>query len=229
MKTKKDQANIPEGSTKERISNAAEILFSEHGYENVSMKNITDLAQTNIASVNYHFGTKLRLLADVFSHRARDLNKERLHRLQECAITSKSGEIEIEEILRAFLEPSYRTGQESEHGKHFQRIMSQMSASPNSEVRQILFQTFNKVSQEFLSLLKKACKNISREEFYWRVSFIYGAMMYVHSNNGRIQSLAGSGFDAGDMTKAVHYMVPFLAEGMQMTATKKPKKTKRTK
>ena len=227
MKTNADKTKIPEGTTKERILNAAEILFSEHGYQNVSMKNITDLAQTNIASVNYHFRTKLGLLADVFSHRARELNKERLRRLQECAKTSNDGEVEVEEILRAFLEPSYRTGQESEHGKHFQRIMSQMSASPNAEVRQILFQTFDKVCQEFLSLLKKARKDISREEFYWRVSFIYGAMMYVHSNNGRIQSLAGSGFDAGDMTKAVHYMVPFLAEGMKMTAIKKPKKAKR--
>ena len=51
--------------------------------------------------------------------------------------------------------------------------------------------------------------------------------MFGHWHQYRVQSLAGSGFDAGDMTKAVHYMVPFLAEGMKMTVTKKPKKTKR--
>jgi hypothetical protein len=52
-------------------------------------------------------------------------------------------------------------------------------------------------------------------------------ILFGHWHQYRVQSLAGSGFDAGDMTKAVHYMVPFLAEGMKMTVTKKPKKTKR--
>ena len=221
-----EKVDIPAGSTKERILNAAEMLFSEHGYENVSMKNITDTAGSNIASVNYHFRTKLGLLRDVLARRARELNKERHIRLREISQSSGRTNQDIEKILAAFLEPALKAGGESEHGKHFQRIISQISASPNPEVRKIISDIFDKVAREFLGQLKKACNELSREEFYWRVSFVYGAMMYAHLNNGRIQSLAGAGFDAGDMTKAIHYMVPFLSEGMKMKPTGKPGKSK---
>lgn len=217
-----EKPNMRTVSTKEHILDAAEELFSEHGYENVSMRNITELAKTNIASVNYHFQTKLGLLSAVFKRRAHALNKERLQLLQKCVAEAENGEVDIKDILNAFLEPSLQAGEDSAHGVHFRRIMGQMSASPNPEVRQMLFQAFDKVSREYMSVLRKACPGLSKEEFYWRVTFLFGAMMYVHSNNGRIQSLAGSGFDSSNMKKAIEYMVPFFTSGMQQPPIKKP-------
>ena len=41
--------------TRERIISVAEELFSKHGYETASVRQITEKARVNVASINYHF------------------------------------------------------------------------------------------------------------------------------------------------------------------------------
>ena len=48
--------------TKVRILNAAEALFAEQGFTQTSMRAITARADVNLASVNYHFGSKKNLI-----------------------------------------------------------------------------------------------------------------------------------------------------------------------
>ena len=47
--------------TKDRILDAAEALFMEHGFEATSLRQITTHAEVNLAAVSYHFGSKERL------------------------------------------------------------------------------------------------------------------------------------------------------------------------
>lgn len=44
--------------TKTRILDAAEKLFAERGFSETSLRLITSKAEVNLASVNYHFGSK---------------------------------------------------------------------------------------------------------------------------------------------------------------------------
>ncbi|WP_143296580.1 helix-turn-helix domain-containing protein, partial [Burkholderia pseudomallei] len=56
------QASRQSGGTKARILDAAEDLFIEHGFEAMSMRQITSRAAVNLAAVNYHFGSKEALI-----------------------------------------------------------------------------------------------------------------------------------------------------------------------
>ncbi len=44
--------------TRESLLDAAEALFSEHGYAAVGVREIADRAGANVASIKYHFGSK---------------------------------------------------------------------------------------------------------------------------------------------------------------------------
>lgn len=55
--------------TKDNILDSAEVLFAKSGYNGVSIREITDAAQCNIASVHYHFGNKENLYLEVFRER----------------------------------------------------------------------------------------------------------------------------------------------------------------
>jgi AcrR family transcriptional regulator len=55
--------------TKQRILNAAEYLFSHEGFHGTSLRAITGKAAVNLASVNYHFGSKELLLEEVLKRR----------------------------------------------------------------------------------------------------------------------------------------------------------------
>ena len=54
--------------TKDRILDAAEALFMEHGYEATSLRALTAAADVNLAAVNYHFGSKEDLAVEAFDY-----------------------------------------------------------------------------------------------------------------------------------------------------------------
>lgn len=65
-------------SVKEQIVLAAERLFAEHGLEGVSLRQISAAAGNgNNTAVQYHFGTKQRLVQEIFEHRLPALNERR--------------------------------------------------------------------------------------------------------------------------------------------------------
>ena len=45
-------------ATVDKILDAAEKLFAEHGFTETSLRAITSKAGVNLAAVNYHFGSK---------------------------------------------------------------------------------------------------------------------------------------------------------------------------
>lgn len=56
------------GKTKSKLISAAGKLFAEQGYEQTSIAEISEVAETNIAAVNYHFGNKEHLLIAILDH-----------------------------------------------------------------------------------------------------------------------------------------------------------------
>ncbi len=69
-------------STRNRILQAAERLFAEKGVENATLKMVTQEAGVNLAAVNYHFGSKDELIAELFVTRSLATNRERLNELR---------------------------------------------------------------------------------------------------------------------------------------------------
>src|SRR5437588_736604 len=56
----------PPGDTRSRILDGAEELFGERGLDRVSIRDITRKAKVNLAAINYHFGSKEDLIAEIF-------------------------------------------------------------------------------------------------------------------------------------------------------------------
>ncbi len=61
-----------------RLLDAAERLFAENGFEGTSVRQITALADCNVAAVNYHFRGKDKLYLKMFGHRMRQIRDIRL-------------------------------------------------------------------------------------------------------------------------------------------------------
>src|SRR5207342_676033 len=85
--------------TKDRILDAAESLFMEHGYEATSLRAITSGAGVNLASVNYHFGSKEELFQAVLTRRLDPMNQERLDLLSALERAAAPKAVRCEQIL----------------------------------------------------------------------------------------------------------------------------------
>ena len=122
--------------TKERILNVAELLFADRGFPATSLRDITSEASVNIASVNYHFGSKEALLAAVLERRLRPINARRLELLDAIESAAGTGAPNTEEVIRAFLSPPFQKRQEwGEGGDNFRRLMGRILSETNEEFR----------------------------------------------------------------------------------------------
>ena len=53
--------------TRSRLLNAAREVFSQNGFQGATVREICRRAETNVAAVNYHFGSKDGLLAEALN------------------------------------------------------------------------------------------------------------------------------------------------------------------
>ena len=89
--------------TKTDILDAAEYLFSQSGFTQTSMREITARAEVNLASVNYHFGSKKNLIQAVFKRYFDHL----MPQVESClaSLTPMEGAKGVEQLLYSLIPP----------------------------------------------------------------------------------------------------------------------------
>ncbi|HEV3277918.1 MAG TPA: CerR family C-terminal domain-containing protein [Terriglobia bacterium] len=70
-----ESAGLIDVETRQRLLNVAAELFAERGFNNVTVREICQLAGTNVAGVNYHFRDKLGLYKEVVQLAADGMNR----------------------------------------------------------------------------------------------------------------------------------------------------------
>src|ERR1700716_2495570 len=61
---------MPSDHTRAAILNSAERLYADRGFADVTLRDIVAAAGVNLAAVNYHFGSKDELIAELFVTRS---------------------------------------------------------------------------------------------------------------------------------------------------------------
>ena len=90
--------------TREKILVAAAEIFAAKGYQNAKVETICRRAKTNIAAINYHFGSKTQLENALLTRFSDPIRERRLQMLNETA-AAKTGALSLEEIVRCFVLP----------------------------------------------------------------------------------------------------------------------------
>ncbi|MGC1466634.1 MAG: TetR/AcrR family transcriptional regulator [Pseudolabrys sp.] len=201
-------------SVRERILEVAERLFAEYGMSGVGLRAITAEAGVNLASIAYHFGSKDGLLEALFAQRAAPIAQERLRLLALCMEGDKR--LELEPILDAFLRPALTLGVQPQFGgPAFVKLRARLATEPETTTRKILSKAFDLSSRKFIDAIAQALPQMPRAEVEWRFHFMLGAMFYTMADSGRIQSLTNGRIDPGNVKRALHHMIPFLAAGFR--------------
>jgi AcrR family transcriptional regulator len=161
-----------EAATKAAVFATAERLFALNGFQKVSVRDITAAAAVNLASVNYHFGSKDALLFEIFRRRTAELNRERARMLHQAA-DRHGGKPPVREILEALFAPPLRWSSP----EHPRRISVQFIIRARSEgteaVREVLRTDVSHL-RRFADALIGARPDLPREEIYWRLHFALG-------------------------------------------------------
>jgi len=198
-------------STKDRILGAAEELFAQHGFAGTSLRQVTSRADVNIAAVNYHFGSKENLVNEVFRRRMDEMSARRLAALK-TAVAEHPGE--LEPILAAFVEPALAMAQDRHGGGAFIRVIARAYAEKNDGLRKFLSDQYGHVLRDFARAIAACLPQLSKEELYWRLDFLAGALTYAMADFGLIKRPAGSS-EAAHRARAARELIRFAAAGFQ--------------
>ncbi|HMV16753.1 MAG TPA: TetR family transcriptional regulator [Zoogloea sp.] len=211
----KDNVSKNGSDTRERILDAAEVLFMEHGFDGTSMRMITVQAAVNLAAVNYHFGSKELLIQDVFRRRLTDLNKARLEALDALERQAGDAPVKPSRIVDAFFGTALRMAADVDGGGHtFMRLLGRTYTEPNEFVRKFLAEEYAECVERFLAALYRALPEVDRHEILWRFHFMMGAMSYAIAGTDALQLVTGK-FDDENPSRLAPRLMSFLLGGLR--------------
>lgn len=203
-------------ATKDRILDAAEALFMEQGFSATSLRNITARAGVNLASVNYHFGSKEELIKAVFSRRLTPLNRERIAALDELERAAGAEAVAPGRILEAFLWASLRLSRDPiRGGAVFLRLLGQAFTEPAEYMRNFLPEQYAEVVRRYKAAFARALPQVPEDELVWRLHFLFGAIAYSMAGNDALRLICNYSLEGSDDPDAIiRHLVPFALGGL---------------
>ncbi|MDQ7988287.1 MAG: TetR family transcriptional regulator [Candidatus Dactylopiibacterium sp.] len=197
--------------TRTRILDAAERLFTEHGFEGTSMRQITGEAGVNLAAANYHFGSKDALLEAVFKRRLAWLNSERLRVLSEMEAEAGQQPLKPSQIVDAFFGTLLRMGTRQElGGETFLRLLGRSRGNPNNLLHSLLAAEYDEVLTRFRDALYLALPEVPKVEIIWRLHFMLGATAYAIAGTDSLDAATDWQIPPGEQARQEELLLPRL-------------------
>ncbi len=197
--------------TLEKILDAAEFLFSKHGLNGVTLKDVALRVGVHTSLMHYYFVDKRRLFEAVFARRAGITSSRRLDALNQYEREAGDAPT-VEGALHAFLDTDldlYISG--GEGWRNFAAFAAQVSNSTEGAAMMDLH--FDPVVLKLIGILKKALPAASEADIFWGYDFVTGALMHALGTTGRIDRLSGGVCKSKDFEAVKKRMARFMAAG----------------
>ncbi len=200
-------------SIKEKILDIAEDMFLSRGYDSVSIRDITQAAGANVASVNYHFNCKRDLYREVFRRKLGRLSKEKIQKIREDLGTEPSPTIDhvVRSIVSGFLN-DFLASKESE--KLLSIITNEMSE--NSIALDILMEeTVFPMHKVLRENIKKAHPALTDQKVALCISSIFGQIFHFVRARSVICQTAGHDYDQEFINTLIDHITDFSIRGIR--------------
>ena len=200
--------------TRDLILDAAEQLFSKHGFYGVTIREVAREAGVDTALVHYYFGAKRALFDAVFLRRAEVWNNERVD-----AINRYAGEMgdamTLEGLFEAFLRPPFQWSMKGGPGwKHYSALVAQTNANPTFG-GETMARYYDPAIRRLIELIKRVLPEAREVDLYWAYHNLSGALTLTLGETGRLDRLSGGLCRSGDLETAGDYLVRFAAAGFR--------------
>jgi len=167
--------------TKQRLMDATLTLLAERGEDGVTLRDITTKAETNVASVSYHFGSLGALCCATAKDAITRLLDEQTARLQalddDATVHDIAGAI-AQPIVGAISDPT---------SPHFSllRIFDRTLSGPPGEMRDWLKASLATVDAELMDHLRQALPDVSDDELRFRWDCAAGILRALAAGTAR--------------------------------------------
>lgn len=200
--------------TKTSILNAAETLFAQRGYAQTSMRSITTFADVNLASVNYHFGSKKNLIQQVLKRYFDILMPQFDMVLDEFEI--QQGAKGIESLFRSLVSPMMTLSQVRPNGTElFVQLLGRGYMETQGHLRRFIMSNYGTTVANLIATIRQCLPSVDEDELSWRMYFALGSFVFSMSSSQALTEIARADFgEEVDIQAVIMHMVPFLSYGI---------------
>jgi AcrR family transcriptional regulator len=201
-------------STKNKILDSAEILFAEHGFNGTSLREITSNADVNLASVNYHFGSKKELIKAVMSRYLNELSPRLVTAFND--LNDDNTQPSLIDVFSAFIEPLLFLNSLKENGtSNFLQLLGRGYTDSQGFLRWFLTTQYPEVFSSFTKAVHKAYPELTTEEMFWRLHFTMGTIIFTMSSSDALIDIAKNDFErTTDIAGVIRRVIPYVAAGV---------------
>ena len=199
---------------RERLMDAAELLFARSGYTGVSVRDVTDLAQTRLAHITYNFGSKQNLYLAVLRRRAVPLAVDRERALETLlADPPADDQAWLRGYVDAYVDPALARLASGETGwRSYLRLIGNVAYSrlwPQS-----LIGPYNETAYVYIDALSrrfpKAGPVLTQHLFLMMVA----SSMYTLARTGRVETFNQPAFASDDLDLLGPMTKQFIVDGL---------------
>ena len=197
--------------TRERLLDEGECLFGQRGIAEVSLREITSAADANIASVNYHFGSKDGLVREVFARRMGPLNEERLNLLDELEAAAGEEPQALEQLPRIFAGPTIRMARRH---PDFMMLAGRYHLDQRADCIEVMHAPrFHEFVQRIRSVLVRKYPHVAESTLWWAMHFVVGMMLHTWMGGKETERLSGGVARWEDDEVMIDRLVHFATAG----------------
>ncbi len=175
--------------TRQRILDAAELLFAHGGFDGTSLRDIAGKAGVPVALVNFHGGSKQELYARIVVRRADQLSDLRLRALH--GLKAGPDRLSLSAVLRCFVEPYIeRAANGGPQWLAYARLVAQVSADRKwSDISQ---RCFDPTAKLFIDEIAAFFPGSDRSAVAAGFVFTVSAMLALATSMWRVDALSDS-------------------------------------
>jgi AcrR family transcriptional regulator len=201
---------MPSDHTRAAILHAAERLYADRGFGDVTLRDIVAAADVNLAAVNYHFGSKDQLIAELYVSRSLATNRERLNELKAAELAG-GGRASIDAVLRALVGPPLRgclgpNRQRSDAA----RFMIRASIEAVPAIRKIRNREIDHL-RRFAAAMRRSLPGHSDVDIYWGLHFALAMAHQTIRDGERLEKLSDGQCDLDDVNGIIERIVAVCA------------------
>ena len=217
--TENKKSNDTTNNAKNRLLEAAEVVFAEKGFDAASIRDITSQAKCNVAAVNYHFGNKENLYNELFRRRLSAMREIRLKSI-DTVMAQTDPKPSLEQLLHAFsvafLEPFF----DEESGPLFMKLMVREMSDPRLQKQMFTEEIVQPTLKSLGNALKTICPGLNDEKVLLSIVSLIGQLIHIMRISQLIEINQLSGSKELTFEKMIDHIVEFSAAGIRAEINK---------
>ena len=161
--------------TRTTLLECAETLFLAHGFEGVSIRQITKASGANVAAINYHFNGKTALFREVLAKRLDEITRDKLAIMKK--LDERQPAADLEQILNIYIRSFFDSLATPDNDRLTQIIYQEMGpdAVANDLVAARLIVPINQAVQR---AILKSCPELDKDHVSYCISSITGQVIH---------------------------------------------------